>query len=128
MLSYWMRKTGEDFATSSLKIRSIRSELVVGEIVQVFKVNVYKCCRVCHCKAVEKSELTAECPKCNSRVKLGKCPSTSSARFVIEDDAGLTTLVTAFGDTVADITEGSEDIEDKLLNTPKQKYFFTLKN
>ena len=87
---------------------------------------MYKCCRVCHCKVVEKSELTAECPKCNSRVKLGKCPSTSSARFVIEDDAWLTTL---FGDTVATSPRAAKTLhEDKLLNTPKQMYFFSLKN
>ena len=103
---------------------------VIGEIVQVLKVEVYKCCRVCHCKVVERTNSTAECPKCQARVKLVKSPTASSARFLLEDEAGTTVQLTAFGDILAGITKDTEgeDLPDKLLNSPKQQYFFTTKN
>ena len=106
------------------------ARVVIGEIVQVFKVEVYKCCRVCHCKVVERTNSTAECPKCQARVKLAKSPTTSSACFLLEDEAGTTVQLTAFGDILAGITKDveGEDVPDKLLNSPKQQYFFTTKN
>ena len=47
----------------------------------------------------------------------------------MEDDAGLTTQLTAFSDTPAGIIDGvnGEDIADKLLSAPNKKYYFSIK-
>ena len=105
-------------------------QVVPGEIVRVSRVENYKKCRVCNCKVIERTNMMAECPKCQARVKLSKCPSTTSACFVIEDQAGTSVHVTAFGNTLAEIFNSvyGEDIADKLINASKQNYHVNSRN
>ena len=111
------------------EVTGLSQAVVVGEIVEVSKVERYTSCRGCSSKVTKRTELTGECSRCETRVKLSKCPVTLTARIVVENDTGTAYPLTAFGNVIADLIDEmeGEDVEEKLLNMPKIKYFLALR-
>ena len=110
-----------DFEEEMTEFSMSQPTIVVAEIVEVNRVEKYISCRNCSSKVNKKTEHTGECSKCKSRMKLSRCPMSLTARFVIENEGGSTIHLTAFGDIVQEMTQDieGEDMEEKLLNTPK---------
>ena len=106
------------------QVTGLSQAVVVGEIVEVLKVERYNSCSS---KVTKKTNVTGECNKCKSRMKLSRCSVMLTAHIVMENDAACTVQLTVFGNVIMEIIEEieGEDAEEKLLNSPKINAFLT---
>jgi len=58
-----------------------------GEVVYVVTIDTYRSCQNCNAKVMEEdSVVIATCSKCNSKMKIAKCPSHSIANVILHDE------------------------------------------
>lgn len=119
-----------EFEEEEEQVTGLSQAVVVGEIVEVLKVERYNSCWNCSSKVTKKTNVTGECNKCKSRMKLSRCSVMLTAHIVMENDAACTVQLTVFSNVIMEIIEEieGEDVEEKLLNSPKMKCFFNTSN
>ena len=61
-----------------------RAKVVKAEIVVVIGVTVYKSCRYCNGKVIDRNTAVGVCSKCNTKMKIARCGNHSVANVILE--------------------------------------------
>ena len=100
-----------------------------GEISAVISVAEYHCCKLCRSK-VEIQDVLATCTKCSAVMKVTCCCESKSAKFVVTQDTGHDTTLSAFEPVLSHIVEGvsGRDLTTKVLMTSPKVFRFNDRN
>ena len=71
-------------------------KVIEGEIQSVLGLEQYPSCKECHSKVVQIDGVCGQCSRCDTVVKLSKCPSGMVAKVKVEDDNGHSHHATMF--------------------------------
>ena len=80
------------------------AKVLCGEVVAVLYSEQYKSCISCKSKVSTDNEVLGRCSKCDSTMKLSKCPEKIMAKVILETD-GITRTVTLFDEVLASIID-----------------------
>ena len=101
-----------------------------GEISAILSVTDYLACVSCNGHVNAVNETIGKCTKCDATLKLSKCSSNKSARFIISSDDGKKWQLTAYDEELHLMTINctGDTILDKLLNTTTLKLTYDSNN
>ena len=101
-----------------------------GEISAVMQISDYITCVNCNGNVLTTNTLIGKCSKCKPTVKLNRCHTTQSAKFIISSEGNTNWHLIAYNDELMAIIKDVDgaSIENKLFNSGELKLFYDKQN
>lgn len=122
-LSYLKTSTKEGVTN----LKDVNEDDVFSTIISTAE---YRCCKMCRSKVEMQDNVLAACTKCSATMKIAYCKESKSAKFIVTQESGRDTTLSAFEPVLSRIVDGvsGQDLCTKLLSVSHKVFHFNDRN